>query len=461
MILERAITGARHIEVQVLADNDGRTLHLGERDCSIQRRHQKVIEETPSPVVDEELRGQMGQAAIAAAKGVDYVNAGTVEFLLDPDRNYFFLEMNTRLQVEHGVTELVTGRDLVELQLRIAAGEPLPFSQEDVSFSGHALECRIYAEDPASGYLPSPGRLTAFQPPSGEGVRNDVGTYPGDEVSTYYDPMLAKLMTWAEDRTGCLARMRRALADYRIEGVKTNLPLLRSVMAHPVFTAGEATTAFLEEEMDPEALAAGVTEESLLAAFGAVVLGIGAPDDIWDRAGAWRPGGLRRVQLEHAGAAYAITARRKAGSNDAWLLQVQGKKYDVRFLSAGGATVIVEYDGESRASSVERRNDVIEVKSGRQVYAFSLAYPEEHHPHLEGLRGKGLMAPMPGLVLRVLVREGERVHVHQTLVVLEAMKMEHAIEAPHDGIVKKLHCAEGGRVTEGAVLVELEPEPSK
>ncbi len=245
--LEKALHRPRHVEFQILGDRQGRVVHLFERECSVQRRHQKIVEETPSPLLDQALRQEMGQAAVAAAQAVGYVNAGTVEFLVDEERRFHFLEMNTRLQVEHPITEMVTGLDLVKLQLRIAAGEPIPFRQEELSQRGHALECRIYAEDPAQGFLPALGRVLRLVEPTGPGVRVDSGITSGDEVSRFYDPMLAKLIVLGQDRAEALARMQRALQEYAVLGeVITNIPFLQDVIAHPVFQRGEATTDFVE-----------------------------------------------------------------------------------------------------------------------------------------------------------------------------------------------------------------------
>ncbi|HXG42474.1 MAG TPA: acetyl-CoA carboxylase biotin carboxylase subunit, partial [Dehalococcoidia bacterium] len=306
LLLEKAMVGVRHVEVQVLADAHGHYVHLGERDCSLQRRHQKVVEEAPSPAVDEALRRRLGEAALAVARAAGYVNAGTVEFLLDSQGNFYFLEMNTRLQVEHGVTELVTGLDLVALQLLVAAGERLPLRQEDVRLRGHAFQCRIYAEDPLSGYLPCSGTVVAFQPPQGEGIRNDVGTYAGDEVTAYYDPLIAKLLVWGADRREALARMRWALDRYRVEGVRTNLPLLRAVMAHPTMAAGEVTTDFLERRVSVEELVAAPTREALLAALGAAACGALGQADPWLALGPWRPGGAVALDLEHEGRPWRV-----------------------------------------------------------------------------------------------------------------------------------------------------------
>jgi len=244
--LEKFIENPRHIEIQVLGDEHGNVVYLGERECSVQRRHQKVIEEAPSAVVDEDLRRRMGSVAVQAAKSAGYTNAGTVEFLVDAGRNFYFLEMNTRLQVEHPVTELVTGLDLVHLQLRIAAGEKLPFNQEDVALRGHAVECRIYAEDPENNFFPSPGRITRLLRPSGPGVREDSGVYEGWTVPLDYDPMLSKLIVYASDRGSAIARMRRALDEYFIGGIKSNLPLFRPILEHPDFAAARIDTGFLD-----------------------------------------------------------------------------------------------------------------------------------------------------------------------------------------------------------------------
>jgi acetyl-CoA carboxylase biotin carboxylase subunit len=250
LLLEKYLPDARHIEFQILADRHGNTVHLFERECSVQRRHQKVIEETPSPLLDDDLRTEMGAAAVAAARAVDYTNAGTVEFIVDPHtRAFYFLEMNTRLQVEHPITEAVTGLDLARWQIRIAAGEPLPFAQENLHQRGHAIECRLYAEDPAAGFLPAAGRLLVFHPPSGPGVRVDSGVQTGAEVSVHYDPLLAKLIVHAEDRPAALQRMAAALTETVALGLATNREFLQDVLAHPVFLAGEANTRFIEEHL--------------------------------------------------------------------------------------------------------------------------------------------------------------------------------------------------------------------
>jgi acetyl-CoA carboxylase biotin carboxylase subunit len=267
--LERAITEPRHIEVQVMADGHGHVVHLGERECSIQRRHQKLVEECPSPVVDAALRQRLGEAACRVTRAAGYVNAGTVEFLVDGEGNAYFLEMNTRLQVEHPVTELVTGRDLVRDQLRIAAGEPLGYAQDDIRWQGAAIECRINAEDPFGGWLPSPGTITGLSTPAGPGVREDSGVYAGYTVPRYYDTLLAKLVVWGADRSAAIDRMSRALAEYRIVGLKTTIPILARIVSHPDFRAGRLSTGFLERVM-PE-LTAAETRSATIAIIAAVL----------------------------------------------------------------------------------------------------------------------------------------------------------------------------------------------
>lgn len=245
--LEKLVTGARHIEIQVLADSHGNVIHLGERDCSIQRRHQKLVEEAPSPIMDEELRQKMGAVAVKAAQAVDYVNAGTIEFLVDKDRNFYFLEMNTRLQVEHPVTEMATGVDIVKEQIRIARGRPMQYKQEDIQFNGAAIECRINAEDPYENFMPSTGRITHSLLPTGPGVRVDTGVYPGFEITPFYDPMISKLIVWGETRAQAILRMRRALEEYRIVGVRTNIPFHQTLMDSHRFMGGQYDTRFVEE----------------------------------------------------------------------------------------------------------------------------------------------------------------------------------------------------------------------
>jgi len=270
--LEKLVEGARHIEIQILADTHGNVIYLGERECSLQRRHQKLLEEAPSAFVDEELRRKMGEVAVKAAKAVDYVNAGTIEFLVDKDKNFFFLEMNTRLQVEHPVTEMVTGVDIVAEQIRIARGRQLSYAQEDVRFNGHAIECRINAEDPYNGFLPSTGRITHSLLPTGPGIRVDTGVYPGFEITPYYDPMIGKLIVWGETRAQAILRMRRALEEYRIVGVRTNIPFHQTMMDSHRFMGGQYDTRFVEERFSMEAAEEGKKSFDDIAAIFATLV---------------------------------------------------------------------------------------------------------------------------------------------------------------------------------------------
>lgn len=265
--LEKLIRGARHIEFQILADSHGNAVYLGERECSLQRRHQKLLEEAPSSALDDELRAKMGNVAVKAAQSVDYVNAGTIEFLLDKEKNFYFLEMNTRLQVEHPVTEMVTGIDIVKEQIRIARGRPLSYTQEEVTFNGHAIECRVNAEDPHNNFMPSTGRITHSLLPTGPGVRVDTGVYPGFEITPFYDPMIAKLIVWGETRAQAILRMRRALEEYRIVGVRTNIPFHQTLMDSPRFMAGQYDTRFVEERFSMEDAAENRQDFSEVAAI--------------------------------------------------------------------------------------------------------------------------------------------------------------------------------------------------
>ena len=464
VFLERYLRDPRHIEVQVFGDSQGNIVHLGERECSIQRRHQKIVEEAPSPAVDAALRARLGAAAVAAARAVGYVGAGTVEFLIDAAGDFCFLEMNTRLQVEHPVTELVTGRDLVRLQLAVAAGEPLPFAQAEVALRGHAIECRIYAEDAAAGFLPSSGLLRLFAPPCGPGIRNDVGVATGDEVSVHYDPQLAKLIVHAPDRPMAIERLARALADYAVLGPTTNLPFLARIVAHPAFRAGETTTGFVSL-LTPDA-ALPLPREVLLGAAALAILDreerarrSARPANPWRTLGAWQAnGGGATLRLRHGGEEYPLTLAR--GEGEAWNVG----------LGAERATIAVERRGQGE----------LLIREGRRVLALHGVIAPEGYllswagaayrlttpapPTVEAALGAAsvasaqgaLTAPMPGKILAVAVAVGDIVSANQPLLVLEAMKMEHTIAAPHAGTVRRLPYAPGALVAAGAVLAEIE-----
>jgi 3-methylcrotonyl-CoA carboxylase alpha subunit len=460
VLLERLITGGRHVEVQIFGDAHGEAIYLGERDCSTQRRHQKVIEEAPSPAVDAELRRRIGEAAVRAARSVGYTNAGTVEFLLAADGSFYFLEMNTRLQVEHPVTELITGLDLVRLQLEIATGRPLPLRQEEVELHGHAIEARLYAEDPFRDYLPSSGRLARFRMPEGEDVRVDTGYDEGATVSPYYDAMLAKIIVAGTDRAEAVQRLRAALSVADVEGVPTNLPLLRAVADSAAFVAGEVTTDFLERFWTPGAAAALPPEEAVLAAAAALIAGgppaqDGAPDP-WHGLGAWRLGSApRRVAFALDGHRCVVEAR-PLPARDEWALCWNGSERAVRIERPSGMDVLV-WNGAEVIGAGWR--DGMFMARGTPYALRPLPLPSPDNTAAASAAGDEnvLVAPMPGLLIKVNVREGDVVRANQTVAVLEAMKMEHAIQSSRDGRVRKVHYQAGERVTGGAVLVEIEP----
>ncbi len=464
VFLERLIQSPRHIEIQVLADAYGGCVSLFERECSIQRRHQKIVEESPSPALTPELRAEMGAAAVRLAQAAGYVNAGTVEFVLGLDGRPAFLEMNTRLQVEHPVTEAVTGLDLVRLQIAIAAGERLPFGQADLAQRGHAIEVRVYAEDPAT-FLPSTGRVALFAPPEGPGVRNDAGLQSGDEVTVNYDPMLAKLIVSAPERRAAIERLARALDEYAVLGVTTNLPLLRAVARHPAFAEGATTTDFLTEhglteagyepaQLPPEVLAAAALADSTAATPPA--------RDPW-QAGPWRllGDGVRRRFL-FGGAEQSVTLSR---SGDGWRVQAGDTSLDLAVVAARPDALTLELRGAGGGARLETFR--LAREGGERLVGWrgaSYRLARAGGLDIDSLGGRGaasgghasLSAPMPGTVVKVLVEEGQEVAARQPLIVLEAMKMEHVVAAPHDGLVRKLFFRPGDLVAKGAALVDLD-----
>ena len=446
VLLERYLRDPRHIEFQILADAHGTTLHLGERECSIQRRHQKIVEEAPSVALRPELRAEMGAAAVRAAESVGYVNAGTCEFMLE-DGKFYFLEMNARLQVEHPVTELVYDIDLVHWQLRIASGERLTFAQSDVRPRGWAIEARIYAEDPANAMLPSTGTLAQFSPPAGPGIRVNAGVTTGSVVSHYYDPMLAKLIVFGSDRTGAIERLERALLDFTIDGVRTNLPLLVWIARDEAFRAGETTTRFLDTRLNESLFARrSPPREAVLLCAAALLSGGHAP---------WRIGGVSvPLHLQHDGSRIELIADAQAAGS--WRLSgdISGELTARR----RGDIVQAAFDGSPVAGTFTYQPNRFTVHRDGQTWAFTLAAPPDvaaaaSHHAVAG--GSSVVAPMPGKIVKVAVSDGERVEEHALLVVLEAMKMEHRIAASADATVKSVLVKEGQIVTAGAPLVEL------
>ncbi|MEX0350498.1 MAG: biotin carboxylase N-terminal domain-containing protein [Paracoccaceae bacterium] len=485
IFIEKFVTQPRHIEIQVLCDTHGNGIYLGERECSIQRRNQKVVEEAPSPFLDPETRKAMGEQAVALAKAVGYASAGTVEFIVDGDKNFYFLEMNTRLQVEHPVTELITGVDLVEQMIRVANGEPLTITQDDVTLTGWAIENRLYAEDPYRNFLPSIGRLTRYRPPEetaagpllvnnkwqgeapeGEAaVRNDTGVYEGGEISMYYDPMIAKLCTWAPTREAAIEAMRVALDSFEVEGIGHNLPFLSAVMDHPKFVSGDMTTAFIAEEYPDGFEGVTLPEEDLrrIAASCAAM---------------HRVAEIRRTRVSGRMGNH----ERKVGRR--WVVTVQGHEFAVKVKAdREGATVKFEDGSKLRISSdwtpgdqlaVLKTDDVplvlkvgkvsggfrirnrgadmkVHVRTPRQAELARLM-PEKLPPDTS----KMLLCPMPGLIVKVDVEVGQEVQEGQALCTIEAMKMENILRAEKKGVVSKINAGSGDSLAVDDVIMEFE-----
>ncbi|MGE0253695.1 MAG: biotin carboxylase N-terminal domain-containing protein [Alphaproteobacteria bacterium] len=475
VLLERWVERARHIEVQVFADTLGEVIHLFERDCSLQRRHQKVIEEAPAPGLTPAQRAALGEAAVAAARAVSYVGAGTVEFLAEADdpSNFFFMEMNTRLQVEHPVTEFVTGLDLVEWQFRVAAGERLPLRQADVKLAGHAIEARLYAEDPQRGFLPSSGYLAHLAwPEARDGLRIDTGVRGGDTVAPFYDPMLAKVIFGGADREAAREGLAAALAATEVVGPQTNRAFLVACLRHADFAAARLDTRFIERHQAdllpppapaPDAalaLATAWLAEDWAAAARRRAMAAGAPASPWARADGWRLNAPPQVGLTllDGEREVAVTAR-PAGSG--WAIALDGAAAAaVDGVSVAGASVSATLDGVRRQASAVAHDGALVVHLDGAAWRFV------RKPELGGGAGReaaagSLSAPLSGKVVRVAVAAGDAVTRGQTLMVLEAMKMEHAIAAPADGRVADIHFAAGDQVAEGAELLRLEAGAEK
>lgn len=471
IFIEKFVTQPRHIEIQVLADQHGNCVYLHERECSIQRRNQKVIEEAPSPFLDEATRKAMGEQACALAKAVGYTSAGTVEFIVDGNRNFYFLEMNTRLQVEHPVTELITGVDLVEQMIRVANGEPLPFKQEDLKINGWAMESRLYAEDPYRNFLPSIGRLTRYRPPvegqtpRGGIVRNDTGVFEGGEISMFYDPMIAKLCTWAPTRSAAIEEMRLALDTFEVEGIGHNLPFVGAVMDHPRFVSGNITTAFIAEEY-PEGFQGAVLDDASLRKVAAAAAAMN------------RVAEIRRTKISGT----MDNHTRRVG--DDWVVTLQGVAYPVKIAAdAHGSTVRFE-DGQSlRVESdwepgqplarLSVGGEPVVIKTAKIPMGFRMrlrgADLKVHvqTPRQKDLAGlmleklppdtsKFLLCPMPGLIVKISVEAGDEVQEGQALATVEAMKMENILKAERRGVVKAIKASPGASLKVDEVIMEFE-----
>jgi 3-methylcrotonyl-CoA carboxylase alpha subunit len=469
VLIEKYITRPRHIEIQVFADSLGHCVYLFERDCSVQRRHQKVLEEAPAPGMTLERRRQMGEAAVAAAKAVGYVGAGTVEFIANQDGSFYFMEMNTRLQVEHPVTEMITGQDLVEWQLRVAAGQPLPMRQEQLAIRGHALEARIYAEDANKGFLPATGTLVRLAPPAETlNVRVDTGVEQGDEITPWYDPMIAKLIVWDETRDAALARMRKALADYQVAGLTTNIDFLSRLVACPAFAGADLDTGLIERQKDflfPAAQA--VPRDALLVATAGELLweqhaarqaaqASGDPWSPWHARDGWRMNlsSARTISFRDGEMLVDASVRYR---HQHWEISIAGTTTVARGKKLDGDRFAVELDDRRLIASVVAVDDKRSVFFQGSTYSLLRDDPL-HRVDAGDSHGGGLTAPMPGKVVALLAQPGQKVEKGTPLLILEAMKMEHTITAPAAGIVKAFCYAAGEQVGDGAALVEFEGE---
>jgi acetyl-CoA carboxylase biotin carboxylase subunit len=459
LLIERYFDSPRHVEIQILGDAYGNLIHCFERECSIQRRHQKIIEEAPSPALDAARRGRMGSAAVAAGRAIGYQNAGTVEFILDQDGNFYFLEVNTRLQVEHPVTEEITGLDLVRLQIAVAQGAPLPLRQDDLAMHGHAIECRIYAEDPHAEFLPSTGTILCWDEATIPGIRYETGVETDSEVTIHYDPMLAKVIAHAPSRVEAAQRLAKALAEMRIHGVRTNLPLLLQVLRHPEFLAGNLDTHFIGKHVvlchEPSAaeqladrlhaVAAALWLQGQRRACSPVLRGIPS---------GWRnsPSQMQDVAFTCGEATVQVLYR--VHRPDHVDVQVDGTAHRVAILAADDSHIVLEIDGVRRACSLVTHRDVHYAHS---VLGTSELREVPRFPHAarEAVRG-GCQAPMPGKVLSIRVEPGQKVAKGEVLAILEAMKMEHEVVAPHDGVVRAVSVETGQQVDAGQVLVVLD-----
>lgn len=470
IFIEKFVTQPRHIEIQVLADGHGNTIYLNERECSIQRRNQKVIEEAPSPFLDPQTRKAMGEQAVALAKAVKYKSAGTVEFIVDGERNFYFLEMNTRLQVEHPVTELITGIDLVEQMINVAAGKKLEMGQSDVGINGWAMESRIYAEDPYRGFLPSTGRLTRYRPPEEAAqetlaVRNDTGVHEGGEISIYYDPMIAKLCSWSKDRASAIEVMKGALDEFEIEGIRHNIPFLSAVMEHPRFVSGDITTAFIEEEYPDGFKGAAPDSETLKR----LVAGVACMRWISETRNAEISGQMpnheRRVREDwtvvSGGESWNVRVEPAEGQ---WRVRLEsGEILETMLDWVPGKTVArLSVDGEAMSVKVSplptgfrlrARGLDLEMKALRpRQHALSAFMRERELADTSRL----LVCPMPGLVISVDVQVGDEVQDGQALCSIEAMKMENVLRAERKGKIKKINAKEGDSLNVDDIIMEME-----
>ena len=472
VLIEKYLVRPRHIEIQVFADRNGEAVHLFERDCSLQRRHQKVIEEAPAPGITEARRQEMGQVAVKAARAVDYVGAGTVEFIVDADGQFYFMEMNTRLQVEHPVTEMITGIDLVEWQLRVAAGQSLPLTQSALEHHGHAFEARVYAEDPQNGFLPAAGTISHLrQPENSAHIRVDTGVRAGDEIGINYDPMIAKVIAWDVDRGSALRRLRGALAQYQLTGVKNNIAFLLNLSSLTAFEDAGAQPSRLDtglierhrDELFPDAqsatdtvLALAVLSELLRESERASQLARANADPYspWHLSDGWRLNEDNHHDFVFVdnGHQVKVTAHYRA---DGFLLELPGGEMLVRGEDEGDNHLVADLDGARVTATVVREAGALNVfvfGACHRLERERLTSVEDEEP------GGLLVSPLPGSVARILVDEGQAVSKGQALMIVEAMKMEHTISAPHAGRIAQIYFSAGEQVAEGAQLLAMEEQ---
>ena len=476
VLVEKYLIRPRHIEIQVFADKLGNCVYLHERDCSVQRRHQKVLEEAPAPGMTQDRRAAMGEAAVNAARAVGYVGAGTVEFIANQDGSFYFMEMNTRLQVEHPVTEMITGTDLVEWQLRVAFGEPLPKKQHELAIHGHAIEARIYAENPEKGFLPSIGTLRHMDTPQAvefelgaagtnpAAVRVDSGVREGDAISPFYDPMIAKLIVWGADRTQALARLSQALSEFQIVGLATNIAFLKRLVEGTAFSTADLDTGLIDRHGDalfpapsPAPLGALALATLALSSGEAVRGGLekGAnPADPWAQARGWRMNSAYRRVLSFADEFSGDKGYQVGLTYDAhgWEIDAGGERQPLTLVRHEGAGLTIRLGETSLHGNVRRDGDLFHVFTGGRHYTLSYNDPMAHAGELEAAGGR-LTAPMPGKVVAVLASSGKEVKKGEPLVIMEAMKMEHTISAPSDGLVEEVLYQVGDQVADGAPLL--------
>jgi acetyl-CoA/propionyl-CoA carboxylase, biotin carboxylase, biotin carboxyl carrier protein len=459
LLLERYVERPRHIEIQIVADTHGNVVHLGERECSLQRRHQKIIEESPSPFVTPDMRAEMGNQAISAARACGYVSAGTVEFIVPGNAGgeFFFMEMNTRLQVEHPVTEMVYGLDLVEWQLRVAAGETLPLTQSDLIPRGHAMEARVYAEDPANGFLPTGGTVVGLREPTSVGVRVDSGLRAGTVVGSDYDPMLAKVITVGANRDEARRRLDQALADSSILGVTTNIGHLRSVLADPDVISGNLDTALVESRHGH--YAHDPVPDAAFAAVAILHCEQGAGESVWSTFG-WRHGGRAPakifLQAEHSIVSAEVTA-----TADGWLVGLNRGEAKATAIRRDGESLTCIYDGQTTTFHIAKDGDTHWIGTGGQSWSLRIV-PATRQQRLTTSAAVGpILSPMPGMLLSVHVAAGDHVQPGQALAVVEAMKMEHTVTAPAAGLVLRVTAVAGQQLRMSEPLMVLAPhEPN-